>query len=49
MSCYPAIFQNGNKVVPFLMVGDPTPGAFQDIVDTAIEAGADALELGTVL
>ncbi len=47
MSRYPAIFQNGNKAfVPFLMVGDPTPGAFQDIVDTAIEAGADALELG---
>lgn len=47
MSRYPAIFQNGNKAfVPFLMVGDPTPGAFQDIVDSAIEAGADALELG---
>lgn len=47
MSRYTQLFDQDNRAfVPFLMVGDPTPGAFQDIVDAAIEAGADALELG---
>jgi tryptophan synthase alpha chain len=32
--------------VPFLMVGDPNPETFLALVDGAVEAGADALELG---
>lgn len=32
--------------VPFVTVGDPTPQLSVDIINTLIEAGADALELG---
>ncbi|WP_058910158.1 tryptophan synthase subunit alpha [Entomohabitans teleogrylli] len=32
--------------VPFVMLGDPTPAQSLRIIDTLIEAGADALELG---
>lgn len=32
--------------VPFFMLGDPTPELSFKIIDTAIQAGADALELG---
>lgn len=32
--------------VPFVTLGDPNPGQSLKIVDTLIEAGADALELG---
>ncbi len=32
--------------VPFVMLGDPNPTHSLRIIDTLIEAGADALELG---
>ncbi|MEO8448546.1 MAG: tryptophan synthase subunit alpha [Gemmatimonadota bacterium] len=32
--------------VPFLMLGDPGPDRFLDLVRTLVDAGADALELG---
>ncbi|MDU4436319.1 MAG: tryptophan synthase subunit alpha, partial [Pluralibacter gergoviae] len=32
--------------VPFVTLGDPNPGQSLKIIDTLIEAGADALELG---
>lgn len=32
--------------VPFIMLGDPDPESAFEIISTAIEAGADALELG---
>lgn len=32
--------------IPFLMVGDPSPGRFLELVDIVIGAGAEALELG---
>jgi tryptophan synthase alpha chain len=38
--------RGGYLTVPFFMVGDPNPEAFLALVDAAVEAGADALELG---
>lgn len=32
--------------VPFVTLGDPNPALSLQIIDTLIEAGADALELG---
>ena len=33
-------------LVPFVMVGDPTPSASLAVIEALVEAGADALELG---
>jgi len=33
-------------LIPYLVIGDPTPGDFLDLVDILVEHGADALELG---
>jgi tryptophan synthase alpha chain len=33
-------------LIPYLVIGDPTPQDFLDIVEVLIEHGADALELG---
>ncbi|XBS68244.1 tryptophan synthase subunit alpha [Acerihabitans sp. KWT182] len=38
--------RNEGAFVPFVTLGDPTPRQSLDIIDTLIEAGADALELG---
>ncbi|MCC3717909.1 tryptophan synthase subunit alpha [Rouxiella badensis] len=38
--------QNESAFVPFVTLGDPNPELSLAIVDTLIEAGADALELG---
>lgn len=38
--------QGRHVTVPFFVVGDPDPQRFLAIVDAAVEAGADALELG---
>ncbi len=51
MSRYQAMFgrlaeQQQGAFVPFLMVGDPTPEQFIRNAQTAIDQGADALELG---
>ena len=48
---YQTLFENLNKknqgaFVPFVALGDPTPELSQQIIETLIEAGADALELG---
>ncbi len=32
--------------IPFFMLGDPSPKACLELIDTAVAAGADALELG---
>lgn len=38
--------RNEGAFVPFIMLGDPTPADALEIINTAIAAGADALELG---
>ncbi|ERS60713.1 tryptophan synthase alpha chain [Corynebacterium sp. KPL1818] len=38
--------KNEGAFVPFIMLGDPTPEASLEIIQTAVAAGADALELG---
>jgi len=37
---------NQGAFVPFVTLGDPTPALSLKIIDTLVEAGADALELG---
>lgn len=51
MSRYDRLFaaldsRNEGAFVPFIMLGDPDPETSFEIISTAIEAGADALELG---
>lgn len=51
MSRYAAMFSRLDAAgqgafVPFVMVGDPTPGLSEAVIEALIEAGADALELG---
>lgn len=51
MSRYQTLFANlrqrrAGALVPFVMLGDPTPQASLQVIDALIEAGADALELG---
>ena len=51
MSRYTDLFNRLDAVgegafVPFIMINDPNPEASFEIISTAIEAGADALELG---
>ncbi|AZA12414.1 tryptophan synthase subunit alpha [Corynebacterium gerontici] len=49
MTRYQALFERLGKegaFVPFIMLGDPTPQVSLAIIRTAIQAGADALELG---
>ena len=38
--------KNEGAFVPFVTIGDPTPEQSMNIIDTLIESGADALELG---
>lgn len=38
--------KNEGAFVPFVIIGDPTPEQSMNIIDTLIESGADALELG---
>ncbi|MDN6832504.1 MAG: tryptophan synthase subunit alpha, partial [Enterobacterales bacterium] len=38
--------RNEGAFVPFVTLGDPTPALSLEIVNTLIDAGADALELG---
>jgi len=38
--------KNEGAFVPFIMLGDPTPADALEIIRTAVNAGADALELG---
>ncbi|MBX4132504.1 tryptophan synthase subunit alpha [Frischella sp. Ac48] len=38
--------QNRGAFVPFVAIGDPTPELSLQIIDTLVNAGADALELG---
>jgi tryptophan synthase alpha chain len=37
---------NTTALIPYLVIGDPTPTDFLDLVDILIDHGADALELG---
>lgn len=51
MERYPQLFKqlvvrNEGAFVPFVTLGDPTPTLSLQIIDTLIDAGADALELG---
>lgn len=51
MDRYQALFaqlgkKNQGAFVPFVTIGDPNPELSYDIMETLIEAGADALELG---
>lgn len=51
MSRYTNLFERLDQAgegafVPFIMLNDPNPEASYEIISTAIEAGADALELG---
>ncbi|CAD83493.1 tryptophan synthase alpha chain [Candidatus Blochmanniella floridana] len=51
MNRYQTMFKslNQNKLgafVPFITIGDPDPTTFIHIIDTLIQSGADALELG---
>lgn len=51
MSRYPATFERlaakgEGAFVPFMMLSDPSPEAAIEIIATAVEAGADAVELG---
>ncbi|MDO5722308.1 MAG: tryptophan synthase subunit alpha [Actinomycetaceae bacterium] len=47
MNRYDELFAtSATTFVPFLVVGDPNPNQFLDLVDTVIAAGAGALELG---
>ncbi|QUJ66378.1 tryptophan synthase subunit alpha [Photobacterium sp. GJ3] len=51
MDRYQALFsrlatQQEGAFVPFVTLGDPTPALSLQIIDTLVEAGADALELG---
>lgn len=51
MTRYAAMFDRLSRsgegaLVPFVMVGDPTPELSEAVIETLIEAGADALELG---
>ena len=47
MRRYEAMFARGHGVfVPFLMLGDPDPGASLELVRALVRGGADALELG---
>ncbi len=38
--------QERGAIVPFVMLGDPTPASCEAIIETLIADGADALELG---
>ncbi|PSW07374.1 tryptophan synthase subunit alpha [Photobacterium lipolyticum] len=38
--------KNEGAFVPFVTIGDPTPEQSMNIIDTLVESGADALELG---
>ncbi|WP_108649859.1 tryptophan synthase subunit alpha [Dongshaea marina] len=38
--------QNQGAFIPFVTLGDPTPELSLQIIDTLVESGADALELG---
>lgn len=51
MSRYATMFadlrqRRAGALVPFVMLGDPTPEASLQVIDTLMEAGVDALELG---
>ncbi|TDM54056.1 tryptophan synthase subunit alpha [Aliivibrio fischeri] len=51
MDRYQALFaqlekKNQGAFVPFVTIGDPTPELSYNVMETLIEAGADALELG---
>lgn len=51
MSRYADLFRqlekkNEGAFIPFLMLGDPTPHAALELIESVIDAGADALELG---
>ncbi len=51
MSRYTNLFERLDQAgegafVPFIMLNDPSPDASYEIISTAIDAGADALELG---
>lgn len=39
-------FEQGRAFVPFLMLGDPDLETSRDLLDIAVQSGADALELG---
>ena len=38
--------KNEGAFIPFVMIGDPNPEASLEIIETLVESGADALELG---
>lgn len=38
--------RNEGAFVPFVTIGDPNPTLSLQIIDTLVESGADALELG---
>ena len=38
--------QERGAIVPFVMLGDPTPSSCEAIIEALIADGADALELG---
>jgi len=48
MNRFQQLFSNPGKkaFIPFFMLGDPTPENSLELIKTAIDAGADALELG---
>ncbi|MDW6003786.1 tryptophan synthase subunit alpha [Vibrio mangrovi] len=51
MNRYQMLFQqlaekNQGAFVPFVTIGDPNPALSSEIINTLVEAGADALELG---
>lgn len=47
MRNYKDVFDTNNKaLIPFFVLGDPTPQISLELIKTAIDAGADILELG---
>ena len=48
MKTYRDLFQNAQRplLIPFFVIGDPDPQRSLDLIKTAIDAGADILELG---
>ena len=48
MRTYADVFKNaqGAALIPFFVLGDPTPEASVELICAAVEAGADVLELG---
>jgi tryptophan synthase alpha chain len=41
-----AAARGGHATIPYFTIGDPTPDRFLAVIDAAVAAGADALELG---